>query len=989
MKRPTTYVAVFFALFMFCFVWSLPAASPDFTVNIPDRYGDSGGTDAPIRQITVTVDILPSAPPGVDMEIENPTAEVQSLTINTTPGTVGFVVFASGDSAVIQALNAGVPGVKRFEINLDLTSNWTGCFDGSAQAGAETWEFRVTNTQFAGVCVNSYEVSGGDCTGSSLLQAGDGPATVVGFPGAQIACASERPPVDVMLVLDKSGSMGWAVTGAMPPKIKMDSLHTSLQNFVRVWDDVESAGDRVGAVLFSGNASDWTFPAVGPLPALNGNLNGFSDNLSTAIDTNAGGITAGGSTSIGDGLKNAADYLVAGAGAGNRQVILLLSDGKQNANFMVGLAQDDGDYNDDAVADGTPDQDGDGSSADDIPVLYNKDGTGYQPLPGLADCSIWTISVGAAVDIDAGILQDVASNTDGFYINTEDDPDLLNIFFLELLQNFLRFNTIETTEMRADSIPNPGHGGEVEFLVNTSSTAKKLVFNLMWRRQYGLLSMKVFLPNNTEVDSSYFDTTHPGSICMATPLPTPPSLPKGALTGPWRVKIKAVRASGNMDKFPFYFHAMADDDAVKSVFEIPFRDYQTGAPIPLQVKLKEFGTPVLNTNGLTVKATVAMPGQGIGELLSNNTASGTPPVNPDLQAGSVDEKLHHLLQVDPDLLGHASSDIELFDDGKSVHGDAVKDDGIYSNLFTQTEHAGHYTFLFSAEGNTQKTGPIMRKQMKSVHVRPAPSPQSTEAAGTATVDGQRRYFTLTLTPKDKKGHKLGPGYANYFIPRPLKVGGTDIKFTDKNMDGVYKLHFSLPVSEAAPDISVDFVKPSMIITDEMFPEKIPRGLRRPFITHFPIEGGAGGGKGFYLSLHGGLNLPHPNLDVIYDGKFSVAVDFEYKLADTFSLLLFAGYNKFESKISSFIGDLKILNVSLNGKFYVLSRGNLSIFLNGGGGMYFLNPGDDKFGFNLGGGLQLRLTNRLALESWYNFHNIFTTGTATKFSTVQAGFNIRF
>ena len=957
-----------------------------FDVLVPDRF--VAGSRNTISIIDVTVDVMkPGAgPSGSTFTITQPGTEAEAeIAIGPGGECTGdgsyCHTYADNDKILI---TPDPHELARFKIRIFLDSNvgsdpCNNPSDADLQTGDETWTFSVAAPfEFVGACVVSYERT---CPGTDDILPGDVPATIVNPPDPNFSCVSERPAVDVMLVLDKSGSMGWSVTGALPPKIKMDSLHEAVQNFVGVWDDHETSGDQIGVVLFNQDASNWTF--MGPPPLLPG-LNAFTDALSAEIDGNVSSITAGGSTSIGDGLVAAANHLVAGAAAGHRQIILLMSDGMQNTERLTGVAQDDGDYNDDGTPEGSSDADGDGDTSDEIVITYNHDGSDMQALPGIDNLNIWSVTVGApATDIDPTIFTQIASTGLGYYVNSEVDPDELNLFFLELLQNFLRFSTIETTRLISDEIPiiqsAEGKIGRTLFNVATSSTAKKITFCLMWDPE--LIArpvMEVAPPQGEAFDSGYFEHG-PGFIRMTVLLPLPSHYPKGSHIGDWTVNV-FVRGRGLPSTFPFQFYALVDDDVVKSATDIENKDYVTDDPIPLRVSLREFGLPILNPdNTLNVFAKLIKPEDGIGNLLAEISAEGEPPVSAD-QISPVDFELYNYLQQNPDALQHISEIITLYDDGSLEHGDMEANDGIYSNLYTQTQKQGHYNFLFAVEGPTQHTGPISRQHIETVYVRLEPDPNTSDISGQVVGSGEGRRLQLSMTPRDKFGNMFGPGYQNYFIISPIH--GRRVKFQDPDLDGVYTLDVGIPDTEPIPPIQIQYVKPFIVITDEMVEAgNIPADLQETFVEDFDPNP-----RMKYLSLHGGLNIPHADFADDFDGNVSLAADFEYELMKMISLLFFFGYNRFDGKSSD---DLDIYNVSLNGKFY-LARGILRPFLNAGAGNYWFDPNGNDIGFNLGGGLQWLLSQSYGIEGWYNYHNAFRSSeTDAQFSNFLVGLSIRF
>jgi hypothetical protein len=150
-------------------------------------------------------------------------------------------------------------------------------------------------------------------------------------------------------------------------------------------------------------------------------------------------------------------------------------------------------------------------------------------------------------------------------------------------------------------------------------------------------------------------------------------------------------------------------------------------------------------------------------------------------------------------------------------------------------------------------------------------------------------------------------------------------------------------------------------------------------------------KHWGLSLHAGVSIPHGDFNSTFNPGPNFAVDVEYRFNKTFSLEGIYGLHHFtEERIGIFsFGDLNVHQFSLNGKVY----GNTSPvrpFFNFGGGAYnFATGTTTRGGINIGGGLQFDATPKVAIEGAYNFHNIFTSGSNTRFSTVQGGVRFRF
>jgi len=161
-------------------------------------------------------------------------------------------------------------------------------------------------------------------------------------------------------------------------------------------------------------------------------------------------------------------------------------------------------------------------------------------------------------------------------------------------------------------------------------------------------------------------------------------------------------------------------------------------------------------------------------------------------------------------------------------------------------------------------------------------------------------------------------------------------------------------------------------------------------TEVPQPGPSSRFKRWGLSLHAGVSIPHGNFDTVFNPGPNVGVDLEYRVTPTFSLEGIYGFHRFNGETigSVSIGDLNLHQLSFNGKVYG-SSSPVRPFFNFGGGVYHFDPSSTHGGLNVGGGLQFDVTPTVAVDAMYNFHNVFTSGSSTRFSTVQGGVRFRF
>ena len=141
-----------------------------------------------------------------------------------------------------------------------------------------------------------------------------------------------------------------------------------------------------------------------------------------------------------------------------------------------------------------------------------------------------------------------------------------------------------------------------------------------------------------------------------------------------------------------------------------------------------------------------------------------------------------------------------------------------------------------------------------------------------------------------------------------------------------------------------------------------------------------------FSLHAGISLPHGNFKNAYKNGFGMTADFEHRLSSTFSLAALLGYHRFETVTTGAHLDLYHVSGSLE---TFLTQGPLFVFLDAGGGVYRLNPGTTQGGAHAGVNVEYEVSSSLSLGGSYRFHRVFTSGSSTTFSSMQAGGHIRF
>lgn len=997
-----------------------------------------------------------------------------------TPPQFGVVIPLAGDQVTVSAPNpvSKDPGhyrydtehYQRYEIDIRLLSNTgIGCI-GTQQFDPETYTitFDVTTTDdvahpatISGQCLESYDPynrstpTNASCPGSpEYFVTGtkqdcsippypgnpppgvDCPATLKleGVDQPITRCFKERPELDALLVLDRSGSMA-DPTSSGGSKPKIEALQDAVRDFVTAWDDARTMEqpvnnpDNIGVVLFDDQQEFWSDGGLAPglnLFASPSGTPGAGDkvlknlnvtNCSTTSCCTAitcGQLVPRGFTSIGGGLLKANSVSLTSA---PRHAILLMTDGIENTDPRVEIDSNQvAIYCQNVMSSVQGCTSSAATTKTGCPALVNgvRQCTSQCPCPFPFQGPIYAVTVGAGTAVQGALIQAIAHASGGFYVNTEDNGDQLPPFFLELLQNVLKFHSYDTVRLTSATTP-------CSAAVPISTTSHDVEFSLMWRKELGALRLIITPPGGAQ---PIVQENASGFISIVKNLP---------LSGPydpmrdWNIQVEApgmpgritslklpvcgMPVSGNAGGVPFDLHVMTDDGGVKSDLSIVSGDYKPGDSIRLRAKLTYFGEPILGLGshphdqthpGDQIEVQLVRPGASIGDILSDSRASADPS-GPDPQSRA-QAKLTNTLRMLPSPLVYRNETVQLFDDGKPEHGDDVAGDGIYNALYPVTL-PGHYNFLFAVENTAPDAVRFSRQQLRTAYVRAVPDDDQTKAtfhtsirpcstrlavAGAPSAMPQNaggkgcKTLSVTMTPLTKFGNHLGPGWANYlWFTSPGVTSNNAIKaIDDPSLNGTYTATLDYTGAKP-PAVYLHFENVIAIIGDSVTPDQLPQKLDgNNVVAQVPPSSSTNAGK-FAVFADLGAGIPNGAFGDAFNTGVSFNGGLEYIVNAHFSAEGILGYHHFPGKG---IGDVNVFQFTGGGKVYSPAFNNNFAFARAGlGGYHFsFNPGSTtNFGGYFGGGLLHQFGN-WGLEGAYTFHAVNTPGVATKFSTVQGG-----
>ncbi len=614
--------------------------------------------------------------------------------------------------------------------------------------------------------------------------------TLAGDPCDPAVPSSDPPrtPVDVILVLDRSGSMGdpAPVTGTQ----KMAVLREAVELFLETWRDHAIPADRIGLVYFGDGAEVFGGTLLHP----------FFDTWEDIRD-DVFAKPPSGWTAMGAGLhlamaplKNPVtqELLHDPANPRNRHLILF-SNGMQNRSPMV---TPDTEFPDFLVV-------RDQTAAENPEVTGNSNvviGADLFSAFPLAPRTLHVHTVGIGVVEQSGgegwhaLLQDLAVQQLGKH-NFITDARQLEGVFLEDLVASLRGETLEYLFEQEVTLDG-GEPAELQIPVNPS--AKKLSLVISWRDQQAPPPQLALLrPDGRPEDlrllsrggeeyrivTRFLDrrTGDPGEIGVWTlRLAHPRKRGQDPATGAQGLAPMTVRV-----------HAVIDDADLEYDFAVP-RELRLGDPFKVTALAIEDDRPLRWMDSVTV--TVRRPGASIGELLaaSRHRLDDGAAVDPDAGSSPFQRKLL-AAYADPGFVARLAPLVDAFDlldDGTA--GDSTARDGVFSRLLPEPAVPGHWELHFRIEGHTASGHRFVREETRSVVVRIGPiSPERSEVVRVTT--GGKSY--VRFTPRDDAGNLLGPGWAGQVLV--LTAGGDRLGVEDL-LDGSYRAPLPAGLDDDAP-----------------------------------------------------------------------------------------------------------------------------------------------------------------------------------------------
>jgi hypothetical protein len=603
---------------------------------------------------------------------------------------------------------------------------------------------QVTTQCTAGNCFDCG--AGNDCTGCRDHITKNIPI--------QITNGAVRDPVDVVLVLDMSGSMMQTVPGSSSLS-KWAVLKESVQAFLEAYRAWGECSDRIGVTYFDDTRHDFKTPRgmyvfnheTTPMP-----LTGPG---SIQEDMSAKGPA--GLTCLGGGIVEGYSFFDA---MHPKRNMIVFTDGMQNTDPMVSEAP--------------------GTNMVINDYGMRPDGTGFPatlPLDLKAPAiKFRTYTVGIGDNALNGLLGNIAhaptdNDFDGesFPINTTTNlPANLDMSFSQtFVENLAQFSP-QLLDIRRIQLVQ-----EASTIFVANPSADKIMLRIVADPAI-LAKARIQIEKDGKDFSSLVRTT--GSMYRTFVMDTIRIRRyETTLPGKWTVRITGPSGL-------YQVTGIVNDEKIDVTASLGRKAYAPGDAVSLEALLQYKDQPL---NGAHARVWVARPGQDVNDLFAQAGA-----VNPRDFPGEKGNdpgqtKYEALLAFDKAFAAALQPTI----DSVALTGAAGKYTGSYSN----TQASGIYTFIFRLQGNDPQAGEYERFVLRTTVIDFGEADRQKTVIRTVNANAQT---VLQFIPKNKFGSLLGP---NRLTQVHILLGGKPLALTDK-LDGSYEA--TIPDSQLDGDPKV-------------------------------------------------------------------------------------------------------------------------------------------------------------------------------------------
>jgi subtilisin family serine protease len=573
--------------------------------------------------------------------------------------------------------------------------------------------------------------------------------------------------VDVVLVMDRSGSMRSSVTTSLGTRTKLQVLQRSAGLFLDLLR--QDLGDRLGEVAFGTNSSVVFDDGSGSVE------NFGAGNIGAARGA-VNALVAQGNTNIRAALQDALDLIP--AAGDRRRVVVFLSDGMKTA----------------------------GGDPAEVAFLNQFDTQNIKVF----SVGFGTEGASGNAGLDIPLLQTLSNVGDNGFFHVTQTATGLDKFFINALAG------ASGEEVIIDPVGSLAEGTREEIDIPVSSEETAVTFVATWDDPSQSLGLRVRTPQGVDINSANMAAfgprvsrkSAPGYEIFTVHLPLAVGVSQ-AHTGTWAMVLE------NPGPGTIRYSASAiAETGVRALQEVELPAggvFNPGDPVRLTTRAGTAGTPLVDAD---VRVFPMVPSVGIGNVLS---AAGLVPAEISAVPAAIEGDtlplrdrmymaLWRRLGRDP-APAMAGSQFDLAESPKA---------GIYEGEYEVTRTPGVYTFTTHLSGLLPDCSPVVRETVQTVLIGGRVDPVVSEIDLIGDEGGN---YTLTVTPRDSGGNLVGPGLVENI--QVTATGLRDIGPLEDGFDGSYRQRFApdrhgvATVSVVAlgvplPVKSVDLAAPSVV-----------------------------------------------------------------------------------------------------------------------------------------------------------------------------------
>lgn len=545
-----------------------------------------------------------------------------------------------------------------------------------------------------------------------------------------------RKPIDLVVVLDRSGSMDWGYDGTPgvgTPNRRWDGLmtgmgvlKTNLQGM-----GILKNGDMLGMRLFA-SGPNVVIPAApfnaGLVPAV-----ANAPSLSSVLS----GVNPAGNTALGDGILAARDLLLPGT-VGSNKTMIVFSDGVQNTGDQVKTSGSD----------------------QFTTTISNKKLSGPSN-----EIKIHTICLGSSGH-NPSLMEGIANANGGLYKNTLAGAEAdFTTFFAANLETILRGSSPQVIDITKGAFPGSVNdsppAAQYSFFVDKGAASVVITVMTATRNEAHFIAI-----TRDGTDMTQFVQMDRGFGYFSASFRLN-NVPGQMLSGEWKIAIRL----GTRPRVPtpYTIMVMADDHSVTPGYVTGNNKFEVSGTFNPKATLVSLGRSV---NNATVQAIVLKPGDDLNDLLARANVTATePPGDP----GSPDVAKLAELMKDTAFLNKIKAKQQIlnmsFNAGDSTYGAS------YNGL----DVTGPYQVVYKITADHPTLGKIQRYAQESFYVRFADIDLNNSQL---SVNNSSGVSVITFKPQASNGKLIGIGWGPTIL---VEAGGLlPTKVLDKG-DGSYEV----------------------------------------------------------------------------------------------------------------------------------------------------------------------------------------------------------